>query len=217
VQRDTDALDAERVQTPLGAALVTTPEQTVLDLAPPALLGNAEHEVPAAIAHLYHRSDPIRLEQLAGPQRPRFGIAACRDLGGSTSVNSTNVTLSPPSSGLFGTGRARPPHLPSARRDRGSIRRPRALHRRHRARAHPSPHGRLSKDIDLAAVDNRTTLAAELDVALERAVARTYGRLVWQPALTAVKDTQAASLRTASGLSVKVQLLSSRNRTVWPA
>ena len=69
VQRDTDALDLERMQTSLGAALVTSPEQTVLDLARRPLLGNAEHEVPAAIAHLYRRCDPERLEQLAKPQR----------------------------------------------------------------------------------------------------------------------------------------------------
>lgn len=60
-------------------------------------------------------------------------------------------------------------------------------------------------------------MAAKLDAALERAVARTHGRLVWDPALSVVKDTQAANLRTASGLSVKIQLLSSRDRTVWPA
>ena len=33
VKRDTARLDAERIDTPLGPALVTTPEQTVLDLA----------------------------------------------------------------------------------------------------------------------------------------------------------------------------------------
>jgi len=69
VQRDTDALDVERVETPLGAALVTTPEQTVLDLARRPLLGNAEDEVPAAIATLYRRSDQDWLAQLAESQR----------------------------------------------------------------------------------------------------------------------------------------------------
>ncbi|WP_367269422.1 type IV toxin-antitoxin system AbiEi family antitoxin [Rhodococcus rhodochrous] len=69
VQRDTDALDLERIETSLGAALVTSPEQTVLDLARRPLLGNAEHEVPAAITHLYRRCDPERLEQLAEAQR----------------------------------------------------------------------------------------------------------------------------------------------------
>lgn len=69
VQRDTDALDAERIDTPLGAALVTTPEQTVLDLARRPLLGNAETEIPGAIAILYRRSDRDRLEELAKEQR----------------------------------------------------------------------------------------------------------------------------------------------------
>ncbi|MFD6857603.1 nucleotidyl transferase AbiEii/AbiGii toxin family protein [Rhodococcus sp. NPDC060090] len=84
------------------------------------------------------------------------------------------------------------------------------------ARTH-LPQGRLSEDIDLVALGNRTELASELDAALERSVARTHGRLVWDPALSVVKDTQAANLRTASGLSVKIQLLSSQDRTVWPA
>ncbi|MFD4368090.1 type IV toxin-antitoxin system AbiEi family antitoxin [Rhodococcus sp. NPDC058521] len=68
VKRDTDALDAERVETPLGPALTTTPEQTVLDLARRPQLGNAESEVPAAISALYRRSDQERLEQLAKQQ-----------------------------------------------------------------------------------------------------------------------------------------------------
>lgn len=69
VRRDTDAIDAERVETPLGPALATTPEQTVLDLARRPLLGNAETEVPAAIASLYRRCDTARLAQLAIQQR----------------------------------------------------------------------------------------------------------------------------------------------------
>ena len=69
VQRDTSVLDVERVETSLGAALVTSPEQTLLDLARRPLLGNAENEIPVAVANLYRRSDPERLEQLARPQR----------------------------------------------------------------------------------------------------------------------------------------------------
>ncbi|WP_405498689.1 type IV toxin-antitoxin system AbiEi family antitoxin [Nocardia sp. NBC_00511] len=68
VRRDTDTLDAERVETPLGPALVTTPEQTVLDLARRPGLGNAEAEVRSAIATLYRRSDSSRLAQLAADQ-----------------------------------------------------------------------------------------------------------------------------------------------------
>ncbi|MEV0547467.1 nucleotidyl transferase AbiEii/AbiGii toxin family protein [Nocardia salmonicida] len=41
--------------------------------------------------------------------------------------------------------------------------------------------GRLSEDIYLVALDNRTVLAAELDASLPRSVARSYGRLEWAP------------------------------------
>lgn len=51
---------------------------------------------------------------------------------------------------------------------------------------------------------------------LPRAVARSHGRLIWEPELAAVRDTGTANLRTGSGLTVKIQLLSSRNRTLWP-
>ncbi|KQY33725.1 hypothetical protein ASD42_15870 [Nocardia sp. Root136] len=69
VRRDTEALDAERVETQLGPVLVTTPEQTVLDLARRPELGNAEAEVRPAIESLYRRSDSARLAQLATDQR----------------------------------------------------------------------------------------------------------------------------------------------------
>ncbi|UCZ89111.1 type IV toxin-antitoxin system AbiEi family antitoxin domain-containing protein [Gordonia sp. WA4-43] len=69
VQRDTDGLDAESIDTALGPVLVTTPEQTVLDLSRRPLLGNAETEIPAAIKTLYRRSDPDRLDELAREQR----------------------------------------------------------------------------------------------------------------------------------------------------
>ncbi|WP_342213870.1 nucleotidyl transferase AbiEii/AbiGii toxin family protein [Nocardia wallacei] len=77
--------------------------------------------------------------------------------------------------------------------------------------------GRLSEDIDLVASDRRKVLAAELDNALPRSVARSYGRLEWAPSLSDVPDTGTAHLRSASGVSVKFQLLSARNRTVWPS
>jgi len=69
VKRGIDRLDAERVETPLGSALVTTPEQTLLDLAHRPELGDARDEVPAAITALYRRSDRQRLEALAAEQR----------------------------------------------------------------------------------------------------------------------------------------------------
>lgn len=91
------------------------------------------------------------------------------------------------------------------------------------ARTH-LPNGRLSEDIDLIAVADRRSIATDLDDALPRALARTHGRLTLNPALStrhsalgSVPDTRAAVLRTSEGLTVRIQLLSSRDRTVWPA
>jgi predicted transcriptional regulator of viral defense system len=69
VKRDTGRLDAERFDTTLGPTLVTTPEQTVLDLAHRHDLGDSEGEVPAAVAALYERSDQELLRKLARKQR----------------------------------------------------------------------------------------------------------------------------------------------------
>ncbi|PXX10943.1 type IV toxin-antitoxin system AbiEi family antitoxin domain-containing protein [Mycolicibacterium moriokaense] len=69
VKRDTDGLDVERIETPLGPALVTTREQTVLDLAHRPQLGDAGDDVPAAVAALYRRSDIARLEAIAAERR----------------------------------------------------------------------------------------------------------------------------------------------------
>lgn len=83
------------------------------------------------------------------------------------------------------------------------------------ARTH-LPNGRLSEDIDLIAVGERKSVAAGMDAALPRALARTHGRLILDPALTSVPDTRPAILRTSDGLTVRLQLLSSRDRIVWP-
>jgi predicted transcriptional regulator of viral defense system len=69
VKRDTGRLDAERIDTTLGPTLVTTPEQTVLDLAHRPDLGDSEIEIPAAVAALYERSDKDVLRTLATEQR----------------------------------------------------------------------------------------------------------------------------------------------------
>jgi predicted transcriptional regulator of viral defense system len=69
VKRGTSTLDAERIGTELGPVLVTTPEQTVLDLAHRPTLGDNEADVPAAVAALYARSDKQRLRGLATEQR----------------------------------------------------------------------------------------------------------------------------------------------------
>jgi predicted transcriptional regulator of viral defense system len=69
VKRDTESLDAERLDTALGPTLVTTPEQTVLDLAHRPELGDIEVDVPSAVAVLYERSDKQLLHSLATQQR----------------------------------------------------------------------------------------------------------------------------------------------------
>ncbi|OKH82159.1 hypothetical protein EB75_13315 [Mycobacterium sp. ST-F2] len=69
VKRQTAEIDAELIRTELGPTLVTTPEQTVLDLAHRPSLGDAEPDVPTALAALYARSDKSRLQELATDQR----------------------------------------------------------------------------------------------------------------------------------------------------
>jgi hypothetical protein len=82
VKRDTSKLDAERIGTPLGPALVTTPEQTVLDLAHRPQLGDAEDDVPAAIVALCRTCDPQRLEALATEQRRTASLRRVKSCAG---------------------------------------------------------------------------------------------------------------------------------------
>jgi predicted nucleotidyltransferase component of viral defense system len=77
--------------------------------------------------------------------------------------------------------------------------------------------GRLSEDIDLIALDDRKSVAATLDAGLPRALARSHGRLTLDPPMREVASVRPAILRSASGLSVRIQLLSARDRVVWPS
>jgi predicted transcriptional regulator of viral defense system len=78
VQRDTSVLDAELMPTELGQCLVTTPEQTVLDLAHHPGLGHAPQEAWAAIAALLPRCDAETLERIANEQRLGAALARAR-------------------------------------------------------------------------------------------------------------------------------------------
>jgi len=78
VQRDTDAIDAELMTTDLGPCLVTTPEQTVLDLAHRPGLGYAVADAHAAITALLPRCDRETLERIAAEQRLRAALARGR-------------------------------------------------------------------------------------------------------------------------------------------
>ncbi len=74
VQRDLGRLDAERITTELGPALVTGIEQTVLDLAHRPHLGGVPEEARAAVRALLPRSDPEVLARLAEEQRLRASL-----------------------------------------------------------------------------------------------------------------------------------------------
>ena len=69
VARDVDDLDAALMPTDLGRVLVTTPEQTVLDLARRPELGGLPDEVRDAVRTLLPRCAPDRLDLLARGQR----------------------------------------------------------------------------------------------------------------------------------------------------
>ena len=78
VQRETDVLDAELMTTDLGQCLVTTAEQTVLDLAHRPNLGHVAEEARAAIVALLPRCNEETLERLAGQQRLRAALTRVR-------------------------------------------------------------------------------------------------------------------------------------------
>ena len=78
VQRKTDVLDAELMTSDLGACLVTTPSQTVLDLAHRPALGHAEQEARAAIVALLPQCDDRTLTRLASQQRLGAALARVR-------------------------------------------------------------------------------------------------------------------------------------------
>ncbi len=78
VRRDVARLDAERLPTDLGTALVTGIEQTLLDLAHRPDIGGVEAEAWAAVTALWPRADPDVLEQIAGDQRLRAALRRAR-------------------------------------------------------------------------------------------------------------------------------------------
>jgi predicted transcriptional regulator of viral defense system len=67
--RDIDALQVEMMQTDLGGCLVTTPEQTVLDLAYRPNVGELADEATAAIRSLLPRCDRDVMAEIAATQR----------------------------------------------------------------------------------------------------------------------------------------------------
>lgn len=78
VTRDTARLDVEAVTTELGRALVTSPEQTLLDLGRRPGLGGVADQVPDAVRALYPRCDVELLSELATEQHLRAALRRVR-------------------------------------------------------------------------------------------------------------------------------------------
>lgn len=78
VKRNTAQLDVETVTTELGRALVTSIEQTVLDLARKPSLGVAEDQIPEALRALLPRCEADVLDELAFRQRLRSALGRAR-------------------------------------------------------------------------------------------------------------------------------------------
>lgn len=76
---------------------------------------------------------------------------------------------------------------------------------------------RLSEDVDLIAVGNRTDAARAVMRALDTGpVRRELGRITWRPDLRLARGSAAAVATTATGIAIQVQLLSGQAYPAWP-
>jgi hypothetical protein len=76
--RDVDKVRAERRATDMGHCWVTTPEQTVLDLAHLPRLGDMEQDAWAAVDQLLPRCDEEEMKQIAITQRLNTALRRIR-------------------------------------------------------------------------------------------------------------------------------------------
>lgn len=76
--------------------------------------------------------------------------------------------------------------------------------------------GRLSEDVDLIAVTDRGSVARSITRTIDRALRVTHGRVDWTVDLADIRDTEPASLVTADGLIVRIQLLRAQGYSPWP-
>ena len=74
---------------------------------------------------------------------------------------------------------------------------------------------RLSEDIDLMAMSPRDGVAAKVEAAVRRGLARSHGRPVWRPTLTATSGSQPATLVVEGTASIQVQLVTG-DGYLWP-
>lgn len=78
------------------------------------------------------------------------------------------------------------------------------------------PDLRLSEDIDLIALANRTTLAKSITDAVETGLARSHGEVRWLPRIDRTKGSEPAILQVAGSIRVQLQLMSSTGMPAWP-
>ncbi len=74
---------------------------------------------------------------------------------------------------------------------------------------------RLSEDIDLIALAPRTDVAAQIEVAVRQGLARSHGRPIWRPALSATSGSRPATVGVEGTASIQVQLLTGEGY-LWP-
>lgn len=74
---------------------------------------------------------------------------------------------------------------------------------------------RLSEDIDLVALAPRSQVAADLESAVRRGLARSHGRPTWRPALTSTRGAEPAVLEVDDTLGIQVQLVTGEG-FLWP-
>ena len=75
---------------------------------------------------------------------------------------------------------------------------------------------RLSEDIDLIAVDHRDSLADVLLKDINTALARTHGRITWEPGWSRNSDVDPAVAVTTDGIAIQIQLLRGAGYEPWP-
>lgn len=84
------------------------------------------------------------------------------------------------------------------------------------ARTHLPDH-RLSEDIDLIALEDRSEQARGVVASIEGALRRTHGVITWSAPLAEIRDVDPVVLSTDDGLSVRIQLLRRTGYPAWPS
>lgn len=78
------------------------------------------------------------------------------------------------------------------------------------------PRLRLSEDIDLISRADRRTTAEAIERALDAALARSHGKVTWEPQLSATRGAESAVLRLRDGIVIRVQMMKADDLPPWP-